>query len=381
MKSYRPTKSYIELDNLVYNYNMVVNKSGAEVLAVVKADAYGHGAVMCAKELISAGASYLAVAAADEAVELRCADIDCSILILTYVPYDALDELMKYDFTYTVYDIEFAVAINRAAIKSGMKQRIHIKCDTGMGRLGFCGWDEISEALEAISNMKHIIIEGIFTHLSTAEEEDTKYSRSQIEKFKHILKKAENMGFLFKYRHIANSAASVRYNNDEFNMVRPGLILYGMYPSQKNDDDEYDIKPVMSLRTVIAQLRKFDSGKYISYNRTYVTKDEEVLAALPLGYADGYPRALSGKGNVIIKGRKCPVVGRICMDQTVVNATAVMAVKGDEVILIGENLSAEDVAAAADTINYEITTRIGRRVPRLYYRDGELIDTINYLLK
>lgn len=381
----RPVWAEINLDNLAHNMKEIKRISKAkEIIGIVKADAYGHGALDIAPILLENGVTRLAVAVLNEAVELRRGGIKCPIMILGYTPPNLIDLLIKYDIEQTVYSYELAKEISSKAVEENKIAKIHIAFDTGMGRIGFLSEEKDIEEIERISKLPNIKLEGIFSHFSTADEKDKSYTYDQLKKFNLFYNELQERGIKINIRHIANSAAIIDMPETHFEAVRPGIILYGYYPSEEVDKTKVDLKPVMSLKTNIVHLKKVNAGEYISYGRTFKTERESILGTLPVGYADGYTRSLGDNAKVIIKGKLIPVVGRICMDQCMIDLTDLPDVKlGDEVILIGEDnglkMTADELASILGTINYEVLCMISRRVPRVYVKDKKVIKIRSYV--
>lgn len=385
-KHLRPVWAEINLDNLAFNMRQIRNKAKSkDIIAVVKADAYGHGALDIAPVLLENGATSLAVAVVSEGVELRRGGIECPIMVLGFTPPSLMDDLVKYDIQQTVFSYSYAKELSAIAEKNHKKARIHIAVDTGMGRIGFMPNKESVEEVLKISTLTNIEIQGIFSHFSTADEKDKEYTDYQLAKFNEFYDALSNVGVRIKIRHIANSAAIIELPKTHFEAVRPGIILYGYYPSEEVDKSNIQLKPVMELKTNIAHIKKIPSGYYISYGRKFKSTRETVVATLPVGYADGYTRLLFNKAKVIINGQFAPVVGRICMDQCMVDVTNIKGeIKvGDEVILIGEkggiSINADHIAEMLGTINYEVVCMISKRVPRVYIKDGEVVKIRNYV--
>jgi len=371
--------------NLAHNMQEIKRLSKSkEIIATVKADAYGHGALDIAPTLLANGATRLAVAVVNEAVELRRGGIDCPIMVLGFTPDSLIDSILKYDIEQTVYTYDLAEKISKMAIEKNKIAKIHIALDTGMGRIGFTPEEKSLNQVYKISKLPNIIIEGLFSHFSTADAYDKSYTNMQFEKFNWFYDKLKEKGVKINIRHIANSAAIIDLPETHLEGVRPGIILYGYYPSEEVSKDKIKLKPVMTLKTNIVHLKEMDQGQYISYGRAFQTRRPSIIATLPVGYADGYTRLLFNKAKVIINGSFAPVVGRICMDQCMVDVTDIGEVKvGDEVILMGEyknlKMTADEIAELLGTINYEITCMISKRVPRVYIKDGEVIKIRNYV--
>jgi len=371
----RPTRVEIDLDSIAYNIHQIRKKVGnkTKTMAVMKANAYGHGAVEVAKVAIDAGAQWLAVALVEEGIQLREAGIQSPILILGSTPPDQVHEVIKYNLSQTVCSRELIETLSNEAQSWNQTAKVHIKVDTGLGRLGIFP-EEVAAFVKESSCLEGIEIEGIFTHFSVADE-DKAFTELQIKKFKEVISNLEREKIHIPLKHAANSAAVVGFASSYFNLVRPGIILYGLYPSPEMNRT-IPLKPAMSFKTKITYLKRVPAGYSLSYDRTFTTKRKSLIAILPVGYADGYPRALSNKGEVLIKGKRAPVVGMICMDMTLVDVTHIPDVKvGDEVVLFGKQngaqISADEIASKSDLINYEILCGISKRVPRIYKRrDG-----------
>ncbi len=335
-----------------------------EIMAVIKADAYGHGAVAIAKRLERLGVSSLGVASVAEGVELREAGVKADIILLGGFRKGEEDEIVNYGLIPFVFGKEMAERLSRRAKASGRRVRIHLKVDTGMGRLGVLP-EEVKEAVIGILDLPCIELEGIASHLSTAEERDD-YLREQIRRFLQVKAALDGMGLGVKY-HLANSAALFSLPETHFDMVRPGIALYGVHPSRAfRERFALPLKPVMTWKTKIIDVRRVPAGWGISYGCTFVTKRPSRIAALAVGYADGYPRHLSNKAQVLIKGRRAPVVGRVTMDWTLIDVTDIPGVEvGHEVVLFGEGLGVEELASWAETIPYEILCLAGKRSKRV----------------
>ncbi|MCC8014407.1 MAG: alanine racemase [Eubacterium sp.] len=383
MNEYQRVAAFINLDRLAANIRNIKKAVGdKKVLAVVKADAYGHGAVEAAKVCLFNGAEYLAVANSDEGLSLRKNNIMEPVLILGYTVSGNLRAVIENDITQTVFSYEMAEEISQAAVSLGKVCRVHIKIDSGMGRLGFLPSEESIEEIIKISKMKGIFVEGIFTHFAEADSADKSYTELQAKRFKYMCGGLEERG-LKLLKHCANSAAILDMPELRLDMVRAGIILYGYYPSGEVKKT-IEIKPVMSLKTHISYVKKLKAGSFISYGRTYAVKEDMTVATVPVGYADGYMRAFSNKASVIVKGKAAPVVGRICMDQFMIDISRIDGVEmGDEVILLGEDkglsIDADKLAELGGTISYEILCAVGKRVPRVYIKDGKAIKTVNYM--
>ena len=366
------TWTEIDLSNLEHNYRALraMLPQGCRFLGVVKADAYGHGAVQVARRLETLGAEYLAVACLDEALELRQARITTPILILGYTPTERAEALLDNGITQTVYDVEMARALSDAAAAAGKTLKIHVKADTGMSRLGWlCGGEDQSAAMEAIAQvcaLPGLEAEGIYTHFANADG-DEDYTMLQFTRFLDLLEALKERGITFAIRHCAASAAALKFPCTHLDMVRPGIALYGHYPDPSCEGlDGPGLRPVMTLKTRVASVKTVPAGTPVSYGCTHVLDRETKLAALTIGYADGLPRLCSDKLEVLIGGQRAPVVGRICMDMCMADVTGLDVAPGDEVEVFGEHLPIEDVAALAGTIQYELLCAVSPRVHRAY---------------
>ncbi|MFA6941695.1 MAG: alanine racemase [Clostridiaceae bacterium] len=380
----RPVWAEINLDCVENNIREIRRVSSSrEIIGVIKADAYGHGAVDLAPVLLQNGADSFAVAVLSEAVELRRSGIDCPIMVLGFTPPNLVDNILRYDIEQTVYSYDFAKELSAMAVKKNKLVRIHIVLDTGMGRIGFTPDNESLDEVDKISHLPNIIIEGIFTHFSTADEENKEFTQKQLSIFNEFYKDLTSRGVKIKKRHAANSAAISDFPESHFEAVRPGIILYGYYPSDYVQKDKIHLKRVLTLKTNIVLIKKVPKGYPISYGRRFYTERDSIIATLPVGYADGYTRLLFNKGKVIINGKYAKVVGSICMDQCMVDITDIPEAKvGDEVILLGEDgvkYDADDMADDIGTISYEVLTMISKRVPRVYTKDGKVVKIRNYV--
>jgi len=382
----RPVWAEVDLDKLAYNMREIrrISKS-KNIIAVVKADGYGHGAVDIAPVLLQNGANGLAVAVISEAVELRRAGIEAPIMVLGFTPPNLIDNLLRYDIEQTVINYEFAKELSNMARKKNKIAKIHIAVDTGMGRIGFLPNDRSVDEIYKISQLSNIEIEGLFSHFSSADEGDKEYTKLQVERFNDFYNKLKNLNIKINNRPIGNSAAIIDLPETHFEAVRPGIILYGYYPSNEVVKQKIKLKPVMSLKSNIIHIKTLPPGEHISYGRRFKTERESIIATLPVGYADGYTRLLFGKARVIVNGKFAPVVGTICMDQCMIDVTSIDGVElGNEVILIGEDdhnnkFTADNVAELLGTINYEIVCAINKRVPRVYIKGGKVIKVRNYV--
>jgi alanine racemase len=381
LKITRPVWIEINLDNLSHNVKEIkrVLNSGTLLTAVIKADAYGHGALGIAETLIESGVDRFAVATLSEAMEIRDKFKDTPILILGYTPKEFLSPLVEYDITPTIYSLAQAEELSRAATVFGKTVNIHIKIDTGMHRVGMAVCSDSVDEIRKISKLPNILIEGIYTHFATSDEADKSYTLAQVEKFKTIISDLEDIGINIPIKHVSNSAAIIDLPNLNYNMVRAGIILYGLYPSNFVDKDNVRLKEVLSLHGRIYHIKELDKGMGVSYGLTYKTKVKSKIATLPIGYADGFSRLLSNKASAILKGKNkiVPLIGTICMDKCMLDVTGIEVEECDEVILIGsdgdKSITATDVADILGTINYEIVCMMKKRIPRVYIKNGNIV--------
>jgi len=378
----------INLDAIAHNVREIKKLIGkrVEMMGVVKADAYGHGVLEVVRTLLDNGVTQLAVSMLDEAIQIRKMGINVPILILSYTDPARAEEIVVNNVTQTVFSMDLAMALSKAAVKLGKNAKIHVKVDTGMTRVGFMpGYSAVKSIME-ISKLPGIIIEGIFTHFASADESEREYTQMQFEKFMSVCNELGRVGIHIPVKHVCNSAGIIQYPEMHLDMVRPGVILYGLYPSKEIKRDTICLKPAMTLKANVILVKDVEKGTCISYGRTFRTSRQSRIATIPIGYADGYTRLLSNKGKVLINGETAPIVGRICMDQCMVDVTDLKHdVKvGDEVVLFGcQNgscISVDEVAEEIGTINYEIVCIIGKRIPRVYTRDGRICSVLNYLI-
>lgn len=364
----------INLSNLTYNLEQIVSKVGTDkkIIAVVKADAYGHGAVNVAKTLRKSGVSCFAVSSLQEAVTLREGGIEDEIVLFCLVPDSFADVVAEYRLSPMVSTYEAALAFSEAGEKNGICISGFVACDTGMGRIGFPADEEASlDEFIKISKLPNFEIKGLFSHFSCADCEDKEYSNEQEKKFRKFAEKLENSGVSLPIKTLANSAAIIDIDSAYFNAVRPGIVLYGCYPSDEVKKENLSIKPVMSIKAKIALLKDVPAGTSISYGRAYITERPSRIATVTLGYADGYPRRYSKEGKVLVHGKFAPIAGNICMDQCMIDVTGIPDVKaGDEVIIMGSDgvnsITADDIAAASGVLNYEILCGFRQRLPKVY---------------
>lgn len=376
---YRPTWAEVDLGAIEHNIRAFKKyvANDVAIMAVVKANAYGHGAVPVAEAAIRAGATHLAVASVEEGIELRQKGITAPILILGVTPPAGAEAVVSYELSQAVFQRDVLIALSQAAQKLGKRASVHVKIDTGMGRIGLTHPAEAVDFVRQAADLPGIWIEGIFSHLATADEEDKSYMWEQVRRWNTVMKALEQAGIHIPLRHLCNSAAAIEQPELHQDMVRIGIAMYGIYPSRAVRKDVVALRPALSFKTRIAHIKSVSKGQFISYGATYQTEKEERIATISVGYADGYSRHLSNRGFVLVGGKRCPIVGRICMDQCMVNVTGVPAKVGDEVVLYGsqgeESISLDEVASWIGTISYEITCVLNKRVPRIYMRDGKIV--------
>ncbi|MDD5449619.1 MAG: alanine racemase [Candidatus Omnitrophica bacterium] len=367
---YRPTWAEIDLDAIRYNFSQIKKSlsSGVKIMAVVKANAYGHGILEVSSALSGSGVDYLGVATMDEAVNLRRCSIKKPILVLGSILGHEIEAALKYDITLTACHHDLLKELDKRALNEGKKIKIHLKVDTGMGRIGV--WhDEALNFIKWLSDSKNLFLEGIYTHFSSAGRDEL-FTNYQMESFERLLGQFEKEGIRIPLKHAANSIATIDLKRSHLNMVRPGIIIYGMYP-KKGFAKFFKLKPALSLKTKIVYIKDLPQGRSISYGRTYIADKDTRIATLPIGYADGYERILSNKAYVLVKGKRARVVGKVTMDQVMIDVGHIRnAGIGDEVVLIGkqgrDRITTEELARLCGTIPYEIVCSIGSRVPRVY---------------
>lgn len=384
----RRTWAEINLDALANNIREIrrITNPKSQIMAIVKADAYGHGVAECAELLLKNGADRLGVATLNEAIELRRLFYEVPILILGSSLESETDELVKNDITPNVYLPEFAKALSNSAVKLKKTVKVHIKLDTGMSRIGFPVTDgdndEIINEIIAISKLPMLEIEGIFSHFSTSDETDETYTRLQFKRFMSVCDELKNKGLDIPIKHICNSAGIMMYPEYHLDMVRPGVILYGMYPSEDVDKKRLDLECVMSLKSIITYVKDIEPGRGVSYGKEYIADGAAKIATVPIGYADGYLRALAKNAKIAVGESLFPIAGRICMDQCMIDVTGVNNInRGDEALIFGDGaVTADDIAEWLGTINYEVTCMLGHRVPRIYKRGGKTVKVLEYLL-
>lgn len=380
-----PMWAEINLDNFIYNMEQIKKKArNSEIIGVVKANAYGHGAIEIAKTLVECDIKRLAVANIVEAIELRDNNINIPIMILGISEEYAIDSILKYNVEPTVSTVNFAEKLNEKAKALNKIINIHIAIDSGMGRIGFRNNENSILEILKISKLNNIHIESIYTHFSTADSKNKEYSLKQLSIYKEMLDTLEKMGVNITKKNLSNSAAIIDIDEAHFDCVRPGIIQYGYYPSNEVNKKALDLKPVLSWKSRILYLKEVEANEYIGYNQNFKTNKKTKIATIPVGYADGYSRGLSNKSKVIINGTLAPIIGNVCMDQIMVDVSEIKDVAtSDEVILLGSDgdikFDAEDMANILNTISYEVLCLIGRRTPRIYIRNHNEVE-IKYLM-
>lgn len=383
----RRTWAEINLDNLSHNYRHITSQLGStKVIATVKADAYGHGEKQVAATLEQLGAEWFSASNIDEARALRRHGVKGNILILGFTPADYVQTLAENELTQAVFCREYALELNNQAISHRVKLPVHIKIDTGMTRIGYVcnGVQTDLGGIRELYRLEGLRVTGTFTHLSHADSSDpgaAAFTRGQIEHFDAAVTALQNEGFDPGLTHVQNSAGIICFPGGKYDLARPGISLYGLNPSGDVTDPE--LRPVLQFKSVISMVKEVGAGIPVGYGRTFTTPSPMKIATVPVGYADGYSRLLSNKGRVLVNGKPADIVGNVCMDQLMVDVTGIDAAQGDEVTLIGtdgaKTISADDLAGLIGTINYEIVCMISKRVPRVYYKNGELVDIAEYI--
>ncbi|MCI8681814.1 MAG: alanine racemase [Lachnospiraceae bacterium] len=386
MKSYSRVYAEINLDAVSHNIAQIEQRIGKDtkIMGVIKADGYGHGAVPIGKELERMESLWgYAVATAEEAEILRRNGLKKPILVLGAVFPEKYGILSKNEIRPTVYSMKQAGELERFAEKWGCVLKVHLKIDTGLSRLGFQVTEEAAEELAQIARMPHIIVEGIFTHFAMADARDKTMAKEQMRQFQKMKEMMSRRGISIPVSHCANSAAMIDLPESGMSLVRAGISLYGMWPSGEVRKENLDLQPALSLKSRIVFLKELEPGRTISYGATYETKKRQRIATIPVGYADGYPRSLSNRGYVLIHGKPAPVCGRICMDQFMADVTDIPeAEEGDEVTLVGKDgareISMEEIGDLSGRFNYEFACDLGKRIPRVYRKEGKITETRDY---
>lgn len=382
--NYDNTQVIIDLDAIEKNIDAVREKAGLPVMAIVKADAYGHGAIQVAR-LLKDKCAFFGVSSMLEAMELRRAGLDNPILILGYTPVSAFPTAIRNGIRPSIFHYEDALALSRTAVELGVSNApFHFALDTGMSRIGFQATAAAADQCARIARLPGIFAEGLFTHFATADSSDLSRSQKQAELFYRFDSMLRDRGIEIPIRHLDNSAGILNFSHP-CEMVRSGIITYGLYPSDEVDRSRLSLTPALSWQCRITHLKLLEAGREISYGGTFVTTRPTMVATIPVGYADGYRRSLSGKFHVLIHGKEAPILGRVCMDQLMVDVTHIPETRlEDTVILIGRSgdaqITVEQLAAAADSFNYELVCGISRRVPRIYVSGGKIINEVRYLL-
>lgn len=386
MKSYTRIRARIDLDAIEYNIEKMKENlpEDTKLIVVAKADCYGHGALQTTSLLsLKEYVWGFAVATLDEAIVLRRVGITKPILVLGCIFPEQWVDALENNIRITVYTEELTKVLSDLAVKIGRKAYVHVKLDTGMGRIGFTPGKEGADKIEEISKLPNIVMEGLYTHFSKADEGDKSYTMKQMEAYTWMKEELAGRGITFSYYHCCNSAGIIDLKGAGQNLSRAGISTYGMYPSEEVHKENVDLKPALELISHVAFVKWVDEGEMISYGGTYVTKRRTKIATIPVGYGDGYPRSLSNKGYMLIHGKKAPIIGRVCMDQCMVDVTEIEDVKfGDEVVLVGrdgdEYLSVETLSRLSDRFNYEFVCLMGKRIPREYIRRGEVQEQMDY---
>lgn len=384
MKEYYRVQANINLDAIYDNVKAAksLTKEDTKLMAIIKADAYGHGAVKVAETLDDIADAY-GVAILEEGIELRQAGVTKPILILGYTPAPLYEAMINYDITTAVFKYDMAEEISNTAVRLGKKAKIHIKLDTGMSRIGFKQDDESLETIIKISKLPGIEITGCFTHFARMDEKDKTKAKEQFRRFMDFTKRIEDAGINIPVKHVSNSAGIIEMPEVNLDMVRDGISVYGMYPSEEVNKEKLPLTPAMEIISYISFIKTLEKDVEIGYGGTFTTTRETKVATIPVGYADGYPRSLSNKGCILVNGQRAPIIGRICMDQFMVDITDIKDVhENDKVTLIGHDgdgyISIEEMADLSGSFNYEFVCDIGKRVPKVYYRNGKKIGTKDY---
>lgn len=386
MKKYSRVMARIDLDAIAYNMEQMHRNIDAKtkMIGVVKTDGYGHGAIPVARMLEAYEYVWgFATATLDEAVLLRKSGIRKPILVLGCIFPDQFEEMLEHEIRMTVYQEEQMQELSDLAVQLDRQAYFHVKLETGMSRLGFAPTDDSVEAIRRIIDLPHMKAEGIFTHFAKADEADKTYTRQQLTIFHEMTSKLKERGVTFPYEHCSNSAGIIDVREANCDLVRAGIAIYGLYPSQEVSKKAVELKPALSLISHVEYVKTISAGTSVSYGGTFVAEKEMQIATIPVGYGDGYPRSLSNKAYVLIHGKKAPIIGRVCMDQFMVDVTGIDEVKfGDQAVLIGtdgeETITVDQLSELADRFNYEFVCDLGKRIPRVYCREGKIIEQIDY---
>ncbi|MCR4743899.1 MAG: alanine racemase [Lachnospiraceae bacterium] len=382
MGKYERVCATVDLDALHFNLESMKNNlaAGTKIMAVIKTNAYGHGAIQIANEIEKIDYLYgFATATFEEAMELRSNGIAKPVLVLGYTFPECYEDMVRNEIRPAVFRADQARALSEAAVKVGKKIHFHLAVDTAMSRIGVRPEEKSVDTVKAMAELPNVEMEGIFTHFSKADMIGRDNTLVQIKKFSSFIEMLEKAGVKFKIHHCSNSAGIVQYKEANMDMVRAGITLYGLWPSNEVRRDIIDLKPLLALKSHIVYIKYIEPGEAVSYGGTYTAESRRRVATIPVGYGDGYPRSLSNKGYVIIRGKKAPILGRVCMDQFMVDVTDIKDVaEGDEVTLIGkdgnEELSMELIGDLSGRFNYELACDLGRRIPRIYIKDGKAVE-------
>lgn len=384
MKKYDRVWAEIDLDAIYHNVAAAkaLTKAGTKLMAVIKADGYGHGAIPLAEVLDPLADAY-GVAIVEEGIELRQAGVNKPILVLGYTPESLYEPMLNYDIIATVYSREMAASLSETALRMGKCAKVHIKLDTGMSRIGFLPNSESLQEIQHIAAMPGIEIDGCFTHFARMDEMDKSKAETQFCRYMDFTAQMEASGIALPVKHVSNSAGIIEMPEVNLDMVRDGICIYGLYPSEEVNRERLSLTPAMQWKARVSHVKILPVGVEVGYGGTYTTMRETRVATIPVGYADGYPRSLSNRGSVLIHGRRAAILGRICMDQFMVDVTEIPEVQtGSLVTLFGRDgdavLPVEEVANLSGSFNYEFVCDVGKRVPRVYYRQGEIVDTRDY---
>lgn len=384
MLSYSRVQAEVDLDAINWNLSEVrrVITPGTKIMAIIKADGYGHGAIPVA-HATEQQVDGFGVAAVQEAVNLRRAGIEKMILILGYTPPEYFQKIVELGISQTVFRYEMAERLDAEAGRQGKKARIHVKVDTGMGRIGFFDNVESAQVVREIAALPHVELEGLFTHFACADEADKTSALGQLARFGRFCQQVQELGVEIPIRHISNSAGSIDLPQADYDMVRCGIATYGMYPSEEVNKRRICLRPALRLVSHVVYVKEVEAGCGISYGSTFVTGRKTRIATIPVGYADGYPRRLSSKGFVLIHRKRAPILGRVCMDQMMVDVTHIPETAiGDSVVLAGsdgaEAITVEELSELAGSFNYEFVCNISKRVPRIYYQSGQVVGSMDY---
>lgn len=386
MKNYSRVCARINLDAIAYNMDRMKENlaDGVKMISVIKSDGYGHGALQIARFLEAK--EYIwgyALAALDEAVVLRKGGISKPLLVLGCIFPEQLEAMIEYEIRMTVYTKEMALEVSKTAERMGKKAYIHIKLDTGMARLGFPVCENSADQIMTVSQMPNLVIEGMYTHFAKADETDKSFTRRQLEDYLWMKNRLLERGLRITHHHCSNSAGIIDVKEANMDLVRAGIATYGLYPSGEVCKENVPLKPAMELISHVTHVKWVEEGTPVSYGGTYTTGRRTKIATIPVGYGDGYPRSLSNQGYVLIHGKKAKILGRVCMDQFMVDVTGIDDVRfGDKVVLIGKDgeaeISVEELSALSDRFNYEFICSFGKRVPREYLRQGEVVEQMDY---